>query len=462
MPASATSALGFWRSCLATGVADGALHSLDALRHWIESQRRAATMRVSRIPFAEMDAWSFTRDAPLRLAHASGRFFTVEGARFRVLATGQTWDQPMLNQPEVGLLGFLMSVFDGVPHFLAQAKREPGNAALQLSPTVQATYSNYTRAHGGREQPYLDHFISPHLESIAFDVLMPEHGGYFLRKRNRNMVVRVSGSIPVRDGFCWVTLGQLKALLGEDDVVHMDSRSVLACLPLGASGAADELAHMAQDDDHAAAIARSASASEDVTELEAWLEGTPIDVELLSLDGLRSWPLEADLLGPGRGASGDFSIVAVRVEASHREIPRWTQPMVAPAMEGFLGQIVTRRAGTTLFLVEARPQAGHDGSAHVFPTVSTTTPDEAPFVRHFRDGAEGKPLLSVRNSEEGGRFFHFYNRYRVTELPPETLGVVPTTHRWVSLAQLAALAQRGLVSMELRNLLAALPVAARR
>ena len=43
--------------------------------------------------------------------------------------------------------------------YLLQAKAEPGNInKIQISPTVQATKSNYTRVHGGKEIPYLRYF----------------------------------------------------------------------------------------------------------------------------------------------------------------------------------------------------------------------------------------------------------------------------------------------------------------
>src|SRR5205807_1537511 len=104
-----------------------------------------SSMLVERIPFEEMKEWRFAADK-ISLAHNSGRFFSTEG--IRVAKKGRQtaeWAQPIINQPEVGILGYLTREFDGVLHFLVQAKVEPGNRQqLQLSPTVQATRSNYT------------------------------------------------------------------------------------------------------------------------------------------------------------------------------------------------------------------------------------------------------------------------------------------------------------------------------
>jgi NDP-hexose 2,3-dehydratase len=60
------------------------------------------------------------------------------------------WSQPIIHQPEEGILGFLARELDGLLHFLVQVKAEPGNVnVVQISPTVQATRSNYLHVHNG-------------------------------------------------------------------------------------------------------------------------------------------------------------------------------------------------------------------------------------------------------------------------------------------------------------------------
>lgn len=78
----------------------------------------------------------------------------------RTIRDVSTWDQPIINQPEIGFLGFIVKKIQGVYHFLMQAKIEPGNLnVVQLSPTLQATRSNYTRVHKGAIPKYLEYFI---------------------------------------------------------------------------------------------------------------------------------------------------------------------------------------------------------------------------------------------------------------------------------------------------------------
>ena len=162
------------------------------VREWLADRARAIRCSVTRVPFAELDAWSFDPDTG-NIVHDSGRFFTVAGIRVDD-DHGLRASQPILNQPEIGILGLLTREFDGIRRYLVQAKMEPGNInTLQLAPTVQATRSNYMRVHGGRKTRFLEHFRGAGRGRPVVDVLQSEQGSWFLRKRNRNMVVEAAG-----------------------------------------------------------------------------------------------------------------------------------------------------------------------------------------------------------------------------------------------------------------------------
>ncbi|GAA2690529.1 hypothetical protein GCM10010400_64670 [Streptomyces aculeolatus] len=141
---------------------EGAMLPTGDFAAWMDQMRGAHAFRVDRIPFDALDRWSFHPDTG-NVVHDSGRFFTVEGLHVTTEAgPHRQWHQPIIKQAEVGILGILVKEFDGVLHCLMQAKMEPGNPnLLQLSPTVQATRSNYTRVHEGAPVRYLDHFVKP-------------------------------------------------------------------------------------------------------------------------------------------------------------------------------------------------------------------------------------------------------------------------------------------------------------
>ena len=64
----------------------------------------------------------------------------------------KSWDQPFIKQIgyKGGIIGLVRTIINGVPHYLIEAKFEPGNYnEIQLSPSLQATYSNLNRVHLG-------------------------------------------------------------------------------------------------------------------------------------------------------------------------------------------------------------------------------------------------------------------------------------------------------------------------
>ena len=213
-------------------VAESATFDNSDFHEWFQYRARASEFSVRRIAFGELKQWQFeprTSD----LVHASGKFFRIEGLRVETnFEDAVAWDQPIINQPEVGILGILSKRFDGVRHFLMQAKAEPGNLnTVQLSPTVQATRSNYSLVHGGRLPDYLEHFLKVPADRLLVDQLQTEQGSRFLQKQNRNMIVDIDQDVPVLDDFRWLTLGEIKRLQKIENFVNMDARSVISCVP---------------------------------------------------------------------------------------------------------------------------------------------------------------------------------------------------------------------------------------
>ena len=74
-------------------------------------------------------------------------------------------------------MGIITKEFKGVLYFLMQAKIEPGNVnCVQLSPTLQATKSNYTQTHAGKAPKYLEYFKNVTQDQILVDQLQSEQG----------------------------------------------------------------------------------------------------------------------------------------------------------------------------------------------------------------------------------------------------------------------------------------------
>ena len=159
--------------------------NLDII-NWIDSIRKETHVNISRIKFKELKQWKFNGN--FNLSHSSGKFFKINGFSCFNSYKNLKWNQPIIDQPEIGFLGIICKKFEGSLHFLLQAKIEPGNKNfVQLSPTLQATRSNFTRVHGGKKPEYLDYFVKLNNSQVIVDCLQSEQGSRFYKKRNRNI-----------------------------------------------------------------------------------------------------------------------------------------------------------------------------------------------------------------------------------------------------------------------------------
>jgi oxidase EvaA len=215
------------------------LHSLDEVKSWFESRRADPGMAISDIPLADCREWSLDTATGF-IRHASGDFFYVQGLRVESGAgreRGSGWDQPMLTQVgfDGGILGLLRQRVQGIPMYLIEAKTEPGNYRLiQMSPTVQATFANLRRSHGGRKPHFAEYFEAPaaHGAQVHFDQWLSEDGGRLTNKRNKGMLVELPegavGALP--PNFLWMSLWQIKECLHEDAWVNPHIRGIIAHL----------------------------------------------------------------------------------------------------------------------------------------------------------------------------------------------------------------------------------------
>ena len=443
---------------------------------WLEGRRAATHMRVTRVPLAAMDGWRWA-GTPVRLEHQSGKFFTVDGIRVTT-DTGPVpeWDQPILVQPELGILGIVTREFNGVRHFLMQAKIEPGNInGVQLSPTVQATRSNYTRVHAGSAPRYLEYFLDPSRGQMLVNQLQTEQASRYYRKQNRNLIVEISDDVELADNFCWLTLAQIKQLLRAPNLVNMDTRTVLACLPLrpqeGAASATRPTPIAVRDlplADFALALLESARLDarplHTMRDLQHWLTQLRsthfLDVERRPLNALTNWTV--DEMSIHHNSAPYFSVIGVSVETGAREVQRWQQPLLAHDGYGLNGFLLQRINGVLHFLVRA---CAYPGNRELFELGSTVSRSNAnahsgrgypPFLDMFLDPPAEWVRYSAIQSEEGGRFFQFQNRYVILEVP-EGQPIEPSpVHHWMTLAQIEELLPHGYFNIEGRNLLACL------
>lgn len=418
-----------------------------------------------------MGSWDF-RAPDGRLAHDSGRFFSVEGLHVRTDSPVRPeWVQPIIVQPEIGFLGLVVKEFDGVLHLLVQAKVEPGNTnSVQISPTVQATRSNYTGVHRGSRVRFIEYFDGTAPSRTLVDVLQSEQGAWFLHKRNRNVIVEVFDDVEEHENFRWLTLRQLRTLLRQDNVVNMDLRTVLSCVPTAVDERdAEDL--LPRDDSLSARLSRSCAGvgrpnSTPETVL-SWITDVRTHRECVQ----RTVPLaRVDDSGWVRTDEGIrhrdkkyFEVFGARVRTTDREVRSWTQPLFSPANPGLLALLVKDIGGTLHALVQMRVEAGGLNVAELAPTVHCQPENYAdlpaaqqpPYLDYVLTVPRARIAYDTMQSEEGGRFYRAENRYMLIEVPTDFAAEPPPGYRWMTFNQITSLLGHShYVNVQLRSIIA--------
>lgn len=202
---------------------------------WRERQRERIRFNANLIGLDDVRGWS--RDAGGNVRHQSGQFFGVEGVRVESgdVREVASWDQPIFTQLEGGILALLTreSAVSGI-EFLLHAKAEPGNiGVIQLSPTIQSTWSNIRRAHAGKRPPMVEALTAEAGVRIVYRAEHNEEGGRFWRKSNENIIAFLDDEGVIETDttmFCWASLSQIKELALMDNVLSPFVKTIL--LPL--------------------------------------------------------------------------------------------------------------------------------------------------------------------------------------------------------------------------------------
>jgi len=452
-PPSHRTHLRFLKSALAT---DSEKMPNKEINAWLDEERLRAQMSVELVPLVELSDWGFSRDR--RLSHRTGRFFSIQGIEVHTdWGRVPEWDQPIINQPEIGFLGIIAQEFDGVLHFLMQAKVEPGNLnSVQLSPTLQATKSNYMRTHGGASPAYLEYFINAKPDKILLDQLQSEQGARFLAKRNRNIIIEPAEEIAVTPAFKWLTLGQIKRLLRQPNVVNMDTRTVISGISYGEFDSKAEYyfdlfaTYFPANSTPAFSMLRSflyaGESLHSTDEILSWVTHLRSRYELTvrakPLENLRRWIIsEMDI---HHETHRYFRIVGARVAITGREVIGWSQPLIESAQQGLLAFIIKPINGVYHFLVQAKLEPGNFDIIEFAPTVQCLTgnfrdtPEKLrpPYLDYVLSAKPEQILFDVMQSEEGGRFYQEQNR-NLLVLANDDLPLACTENfHWMTLNQI--------------------------
>lgn len=461
-------------------------YSTQEIESWLSKLNNEKIFDVKHVPLAKLGMWKF-HNLTGDLQHISGGFFSIRGLKVKTnMGTIPEWSQPIIHQPEVGILGIITKKINGILYFLIQAKAEPGNInTYQLSPTVQATRSNYTRSHGGKGVPYLKYFLTEKKDHALIDQLQSEQGARFFHKRNRNIIIRLNDNekIQLKPNFRWMTLGQLQSLAQKNNTVNMDTRSIISEInfapetptsldPPDSSGLKEIIkrSKIITNPTYEFGIKLALSSHPNSKPLHAMEEVLQkitaekfkcvIEADLIPLNKVRRWKRTS--LEIFHEEKKYFSVVGVSIKASDREVSFWDQPIIVQKDPGIVGFIVKEINGILHFLIQLKMESGVMDLLEIAPTVQCITdnytPDDMPpYTDKFLNRRGFTTISDVYQSEEGGRFFQESNENIVLLANEGFSPKEPPFYMWLTLRQLKEFIKfNNFVNVEARSLLSCL------
>lgn len=445
----------------------------DALS-WIKEQNKKVNVDIQTVEFLNLNNWNFKNGA---LRHVSGKFFSIDGIRVTTnYGEIPEWEQPIINQPEIGYLGFITQEINGILHFLMQAKIEPGNINyVQLSPTLQATKSNYSQVHKGNAPAYLSYFKNVKKEQVLIDQLQSEQGARFLKKRNRNIIIKVDEEIELLDNFIWLTLGQVKELMKIDNIVNMDTRTVISGIPLVDAyldnfKIIESFASVSWNNFNRGLLASCSDDSISINSVEDIIQFITFhkcDLELIvqrvPLESMKDWIITEKSIH--HKDHKYFEIIAADIKIGNREVVNWSQPMVKPVQEGICAFICKNIQGVLHFIVQAKLECGNFDIIELAPTVQCLTDnyrnensvEALPYLKYVLNAKPENIIFNTYQSEEGGRFFKEQNRSMII-FDEENISLdLPENYIWMTYNQVQTfLKHNNYLNIQARSLISAL------
>lgn len=446
---------------------EGNVNTTEDLLSWVRQVQESTYVSINECSMGDDSFWYYNSKRG-EIINRTRSFFSITGIQHfesEILVC----EQPIIVQPEIGYLGIICKQIDGVLNFLMQAKIEPGNVnCVQISPTIQATKSNFLRVHGGKSPAYLSYFEDSSCGTLVYDQIQSEQAGRFYKKRNRNMILQVDGFVDVQPNFRWMTLGQIKKLMEIDNLVNMDTRTVLSGIPIVPSitnGREYEEARGLFGDASLFESIFGTSPLEDFPRIYRQIN----DYKMFHMARTRLIPLSelADWVVDERGITcskqADFMVRYYDIQINGREVQKWNQPLFKAIGVATFALVTKAQKGIRRFLVKLRNEIGSFDMIEIGPSIqwepSHNAEQDDCVGRAFRKCLNERKgiLFDAILSEEGGRFFHEQNRNVIVEIGRDELDQLPEGYLWVNGSTLFSLVQvNNCLNIQLRNLLSLL------
>lgn len=446
-------------------IVDKGINNFSDLKNWILKLNKDTHIIIDETNINEDSFWFFDKNTGC-IKNRNESFFQVTGLQYYV-DKELIEEQPVIIQDEIGFLGIIAKEINGILYFLMQAKIEPGNInGVQISPTIQATRSNFTRMHGGNTPLYLEWFknIGSNTE-LLYDQIQSEQGTRFIGKRNRNIIILIKEDIDILPNFKWMTLGQIKELMKEDNLVNMDTRTVLSGLfTIFNRFDGSEFEQYFGDKSLFKSFFAKDSYYSTISKLNDYKMYHDVTKKFIALDKLSDW--EINNSGVFCKKPADFEVKYYDVEIEGREVRKWLQPLFKAKNKALFVLFTRIKNNEREFLIKLCPEIGCFDKVEFGPSLQianyieyTNSNDELYklFIQHVE--SQKGILIDVYLSEEGGRFYHEENRNLIIEIDTRELSDLNNDYMWVNYATLNKLVEsNNVLNIQLRNLMSLIPL----
>lgn len=443
------------------------VNSTEYILKWVDEQNTNNEVIIDKIALEQSDFW-FYKDG--LITNKSKSFFSISG--IEQYQNGVILnEQPIIIQQEVGLLGIICKKVNGIIHFLMQAKIEPGNInKVQISPTIQATKSNFSQKHGGSQPAFLEYFLNAKQHRILVDQIQSEQSSRFYKKRNRNIILYVTDPIVESSSHKWMTLGQIKALMRFDNLVNMDTRTVISCIPFLCMEVDEQFIGEITNQCNDRALLHSligAVSNSEIKGIYSFFNDYKMfnekDTRLIDLYSLKRWRMENHEFVSDEPFP--FKVIFCNISIEGREVRNWTQPLFEAKGIATFGLLCCEDQGVKKFLTKATPEIGCFDGIELGPTVqheeaNENENDEISTLFYKKLATRSGLIVDVLLSEEGGRFYNEQNRNVIIQLENDEIPLeLPPGYFWCNYKTLNSLTQiNNCLNIQLRNLLALLEV----
>lgn len=449
-------------------ILDSKINSINEILDWVRERNKTIQVEIHKVTLEQCAPWFYDRSEGC-IRNQNHGFFTITGYQ-QTMPDGTMISQPVILQEEIGYLGIICQEINGVMYFLMQAKIEPGNVnKIQISPTIQATKSNFTQIHGGHKPPYLEYFLNASEHEIVVDQIQSEQSSRFYKKRNRNIIICVEKEILVLPSHRWMTLGQIKRLMQEDNLVNMDTRTVLSCIPYSKLHLSRiELLTLADHFSNKPLFCSTFEGTEDniLPQVYQTVNNQKMfndtQRQLVPLHALKDWGMvngEFICKSPY-----SFKVIFCDIAIEGREVRHWTQPLFEATGVAVFGLICCEDNGILKFLVKSMSEIGCFDGVELGPTIQQEAVAIGGQEKNTIDSFFWERLNSGEGvifdhylSEEGGRFYHEQNRNVLLWVDRNKLPELPKGYFLLDYRTLNELVQvNNTLNIQLRNLLSLL------